>query len=97
LSDLLEDLHPRVARAAAVALGRAGRTGARPALLRLLGNQPSAELIDAIAAVADETVIVLLGRVARTHTDLATVAIEALRDIDDERAAAIADRLAGTA
>jgi HEAT repeat protein len=65
LADLLDDLHPQVALAAAVALGRAGRAAARPALLRLLGNQPSAELINAIAPVADGTVIVLLGRIAR--------------------------------
>jgi hypothetical protein len=79
--------------AAAVALGRAGRAAARPALLRLLGNQPSAELINAIAPVADGTVIVLLGRIARAQPGLAAAAIAALRDIDDARAAALINRM----
>jgi hypothetical protein len=89
LVDLLGDLHQAVAQAAACALGRMGRNEARPMLLRLLAEQPSAELIQAVSGIADDACIVLLGRIARTQSGLASDALEALRDMDDNRAAAI--------
>ncbi|MFL5255766.1 MAG: hypothetical protein ACJ8AI_23280 [Rhodopila sp.] len=46
-------------------------------------------MIQAIAAVADDACIVLLGRIARTRPDLADDALEALRDMENDRAAAI--------
>jgi hypothetical protein len=89
LVDLLEDLNRAVATAAACALGRMGRVGARPRLVRLLREDPSDEVIDAVTAVADAECIVLLGRIARTRPDLADAARSALRDIDDPRATAL--------
>jgi hypothetical protein len=89
LIDLLGDLHQPVARAAACALGRMGRSEARPVLLRLLAEQPSAELIQAVSGIADDAGVVALGRVARTRPDLAAEAVDALRDLEDPRAAAI--------
>jgi hypothetical protein len=89
LVDLLGDLQQAVAQAAACALGRMGRSEARPLLVRLLAEQPSAEVIEAVSGIAGDACIVLLGRIARTQTGLAATALEALRDIDDERAAAI--------
>jgi HEAT repeat protein len=89
LIDLLDDLNHQVAAAAACALGRQGRSEARPMLLRLLADQPSAEVIQAIANVADEACIVLLGRIARAGREYADDALEALRDMDNDRAAAI--------
>ena len=62
-------------------------------LLRMLLEDPSADVIDAIAAVADEQVVVTLGRIARTRPDLAPVATAALDEIDDPRAAALASAL----
>ena len=95
LVDLLQDLNGAVARAAAFALGRVGRGEARPMLLRMLREDPSADVIDAAVAVADEQIIVLLGRIARTRPELAPVASAALDDIDDPRAAALASALRG--
>jgi HEAT repeat protein len=89
LIDLLEDLNPAVASAAACALGRMGCAEARPMLLRLLGQQQSAEVIDAVSGVADDACIVLLGRIARSADPCAADALQALRDMDDDRAAAI--------
>jgi HEAT repeats len=87
---LLDDLDGEVARAAACALGRAGRGEARPVLLRLLRESPSAEVIDAAIAVADDECLVLFGRLARTRPDLAEAALAALDSAEAPRAAAIA-------
>ena len=59
------DLHEDVRLAAACALGRIGIGAARPALLKALREQPSREVVEAIAGVPDEEVLVLLGRTAR--------------------------------
>jgi hypothetical protein len=90
LAELLDDLDRRVASEAACALGRMGCGAARPALLRLLRQAPSAAVIDALAAVADEESLVLLGRLARTRRDLADAALAALDGSDAPRAATIA-------
>jgi HEAT repeat protein len=89
LVDLLGDLHPAVAQEAACALGRLGQREALAILSRLLREQPSPAVIQAVALVADDACIVLLGRIARTIPDLAQDALEALRDMDNDRAAAI--------
>ena len=89
LIDLLGDLHAAVASAAACALGKMGRLEARPLLLRLLQENPTADVIAAIVGVANDDGIVQLGRIARTRPDLAEATLDALEDIDDPRAAAI--------
>lgn len=90
LLDLLDDLHSDVRMAAASALGRMGRCEARSLLAGYLREQPSAELIDAIAPVADEDGIILLGRIARTMAGLSEAALNALDAIDHPRAERIA-------
>lgn len=85
----MADLDPDVSRATACALGRLGRPEARAALLGLLRDAPSAEVIDAITPIADEECVILLGRIARTVPDLADAAREALEAIDHPRAAQI--------
>jgi HEAT repeats len=90
LIERLADLDRNVAREAALALGRMSRSEARPALLRLLREVPSAAVIDAVAAVADEECLVLLGRLARTRSELREAALAALDSIDSPRAATIA-------
>ncbi len=89
LTDLLGDLHPAVAGAAACALGRMGHKEARPPLLRLLVTQPSADVIEAVVNVADEDCIVQLGRIARGSSAFSAAAIAALEDLDGDRAKAI--------
>lgn len=64
LLDLLDDPNHVGAGEAACALGRMGRSDARPMLLRLLRQAPSAAVIDAISAIADEECLVILGRIA---------------------------------
>jgi hypothetical protein len=90
LRELLDDLQRPVRMAAACALGLMGRTEVRPFLARYLREEPSAELIDAVAPVADEECIILLGRIARTMPDLSQAALEALDSIDHPHASRIA-------
>jgi HEAT repeat protein len=93
LRDLAADFHSQVRVAAACALGRMGRTEARPLLLRYLREAPSAELIDAIGPVADEECAVLLGQIARAVPYLSAVAFETLEAIDHPRAVKIVGHL----
>jgi hypothetical protein len=95
LADQLHDLNADVMLAAAMALGRMGQSVARPALLRLLREAPSADLIDAVAAIADETCIVTLRRIASARPELAACVLAALDDIDDPRATAVAAAMRG--
>ena len=90
LIGLLNDSDRTVARSAACELGRLGRSDARPALKQLLREAPSRDVVESIAAIADEECLVLLGRLARTTPDLADAAIDALESIDHPRASAIA-------
>jgi HEAT repeat protein len=90
LFDLLEDLDSNVRMAAACALGRLGRSEVRSLLAGFLRIAPSAELIDAIAGVADEECIILLGRAARAAPDLSQAVLDVLGSIDDPRAEEIA-------
>lgn len=88
--DLLDDLNPIVARSAACALGQIGRIEARPMLAKLLREEPSEEVIDAVSSIADEECMVELGQIARTEPGLSDAALNALDDIDQPRADAIA-------
>jgi HEAT repeat protein len=90
LRDLLDDLQRPVRMAAACALGAVGRNEVRPLLTRYLREEPSAQIIDAVAPVADEECIVLLGRIARTMPGMSAAALDALDAIDHPRALRIA-------
>ena len=90
LVELLDDADHIVAQEAACALGRMGRNEGRPLLLRLLREQPSATVIDAVSSVADEECLVVIGRIARRERDLADAALAALETIASPRAMAIA-------
>jgi hypothetical protein len=90
LVDLLDDLDRTVARAAACALGRLGRIEARPALIDLLRNRPSEDVIESVSSIADEECVVLIGRIARSTPGLAGAALDALESIDQPRAGVIA-------
>ena len=93
LIDLLADLDATVRTSSACALGRFGRQEARSALKTMLRRAPTPAAIEAIAAIADREFIVLLGRLARTQTDLTNMARDALALIDDPLAIKLADAL----
>ncbi|MEO8714787.1 MAG: HEAT repeat domain-containing protein [Acetobacteraceae bacterium] len=78
LIDLLGDHHRAVATEVACALGRMGRAEARRSLTRLLREAPSADVIAAVAPIADGTCIVLLGRLARSTSKPAAEVREGL-------------------
>jgi HEAT repeat protein len=96
LRDLLDDLHAEVRQAAACALGRMGRTEVRALLVRYLRQEPSVELVDAIAPIADDECVVLLGRVARAEPRLSEAALDALFSIGHPRAEQIAAAVGGS-
>ena len=89
LIDLLEDLHPTVATAAACALGHFGHREARPILSRLLRDEPTVDVVAAVVAIADADLVVQLGRIARTRPDLTAAVEAALEDIDHPRAGSV--------
>ena len=89
LLELLGDLHGPIAMAAACALGRIGRAEVRPVLLQLLRTAPCAEAIEAVTRLADDEVVVLLGRIARAHATLRGAALTALEDIDTPRSTVV--------
>jgi HEAT repeat protein len=93
LIELLQDLHEDVRLAAACALGRIGIDTARPVLLKALREQPSREVIEAIAAISDEEILVLLGRTAEIWQDLAGFIREVLDGIDHPLAPRISARI----
>jgi hypothetical protein len=93
LIELLDDLHQDVRLAAACALGRIGIGAARPAVLNALREQPSREVVEAIAGIPDEEVLVLLGRTAETRRDLAGLIRTVLDSIDHPLAAKIEARI----
>jgi len=90
LRDLLDDLHAEVRRAAACALGRMGRAEVRALLVGYLREEPSVELVDAIAPIADDECVILLGRVARAEPCMSDAALDALLSIGSPRAKQVA-------
>ena len=64
-------------------------------IARLLREEPSEEVIDAVSPVADEECIVLLGRIARSKPALSDAALNALESIDHHRASAMAIAIRG--
>ena len=65
LEACLADTHPAVRRAAAVVLGGFGRDQAKTVLLAELERYPTDDLVDALASIADDDIVVHLGRCAR--------------------------------
>jgi hypothetical protein len=93
LIDLLGDLHPQIATGAACALGRMGRAEALKPLKQVLLQEPTAPVIEAVAPIADEECIVMLGRIAKAAPDLGGVVADALEAIEHPRAVRVLQRL----
>ncbi len=94
LLELARDEAGEVRDAAVCALGRMGRREALPTLTRLLREDPSAAVIDAVAAIADEDCVILLGRLARTRPALAELVLDTLAVIAHPRARQLLQSLA---
>jgi hypothetical protein len=93
LFELLGDLNHAVSDAAGCALGRARRRDALDFLIARLRERPSAELIDAVAPIADEECIVLLGRIGAERESLRPIVLEAMDATDHPQAEKLAARL----
>jgi hypothetical protein len=89
LVDLLGDVHPTIATAAACALGHFGHREARPILGQLLREEPTEDVIAAVVAIADADLVVQLRRIARARPDLTVAVKAAIEDIDDPLAGAV--------
>lgn len=90
LVGLLGDHDRMVASSAACALGRWGRNEARPVLKKLLSEDPSREVVEAVVEIADEDCMTLLGQLARNRPAFAAAALDALESIEHPRAGKIA-------
>jgi hypothetical protein len=94
LLELMSDLHQDVCMAAACALARLRRQDARPLLALALAHAPTVRAIEAIAPIADDECIVLLGRLARgASPDLAEAARAALEAMYHPTAALLLGQL----
>jgi hypothetical protein len=91
LVDLLADLHPGVKHGAAMALGRLGRREGHAVLIGLLLTAPSAEVVGALAAIADDDDWVRLGQTALRVPELARIVLEVLEESEEPRAMAVAE------
>ena len=87
----LVDPSASVRRLAAIAMGNLGDAEAREPLIEELGRNPSRALIEALSGIADDDVLVHLGRCAERHPAFAGTVLDALRDMECARA----ERLAG--
>jgi HEAT repeat protein len=96
LLERLADQDEQVRVAATCALGDLGRIEARPLLLRLLQISPTVAIIEAAASVADEAVVIQLGKLAREQDCFRDPVIQALEDCDMVLAAKIRRDLAGS-
>ena len=93
LREGLRDRSPSIRRSAAIAMGNRGLAEAGPVLIAELARDPSIAVIEALAAIADDDLVVHLGRCAERHPSLAGAVVAALRDMENERAARLARRL----
>ncbi len=80
--------------AAACALGDLVRSEARPMLLGLLQTAPSVAIIEAAASVADDAMVVQLGKLAREQATFRDPIVQALEDCDLPLAAKVRRDLA---
>jgi hypothetical protein len=97
LAARLEDADFAVRTAAACVLGALGRPDARPALWRALDAAPSAGVIEALIAAADNDTLVRLGRWARERPLLRAPIAAALAELEDPLAKRIVRGLGGEA
>ena len=95
LEACLADTQPTVRRAAAIVLGGFGRDRAKAVLLAELARQPDGDVVDALASIADDDIVVHLGRCAEMHPELAGRIAAELEEMQTPRSLKIASRIRG--
>ena len=95
LEACLADTHSAVRRAAAIVLGGFGRDRAKAVLLPELARQPDGDVVDALAGIADDDIVVHLGRCAEAHPELAGQIAAELEEMQTPRSLKIASRIRG--
>lgn len=93
LEACLDDTQPAVRRAAAVVLGKFGHAGARTILLNELRRTPTGEIVEALSAIADDDIIVHLGRCADAHPALAGRIAAELEEMETPLSLKVARRI----
>lgn len=95
--DLLErgrsDPDPAVRRNTHITMGMLGYGSVKQPLLTELERNPTGDVVQALAAIADADIIVRLGRCAEANPRLTTLIVEELIDTEDPMARKIARRL----
>ena len=93
LEACLADAHAAVRRAAAIVLGGFGRDRAKAVLLAELARHPTGDVVDALAGIADDDIVVHLGRCAEMHPELAGWIAAELEEMQTPRSLKIASRI----
>jgi len=84
-----------VRKAALITMGLLGHAAAKPGLLSLLAVNPNGDLVRALATVADDDVIVELGRCGERHRALRSTLLKELGAMDHPMARAVVGRMGG--
>ena len=95
LEACLADTHAAVRRAAAIVLGGFGWNRAKAVLLAELARHPDGDVVDALAGIADDDIVVHLGRCAGMHPELAGRIASELEEMQTPRSLKIASRIRG--
>ena len=93
LEACLGDTQPAVRRAAAIVLGQSGHAGAKAILLNELRRTPTGEIVEALSAIADDDIIVHLGRCAEAHPALAGRIAAELEEMETPLSQRVARRI----
>ena len=93
LEACLGDTQPAVRRAAAIVLGRFGHAAAKAILLSELQRAPTGDIVEALAAIDDNDIVVHLGRCADAHPALAGRIAAELEEMETARSLKVARRI----
>ena len=93
LAACLDDTQPAVRRAAAIVLGQFGDARAKAILLSELQRTPTGEIVEALSAIADDDIVVHLGRCADAHPALAGRIAMELEEMETPRSLRVARRI----
>ena len=93
LEACLGDTQAAVRREAAIVLGRFGHAAAKAILLNELQRSPNGDIVEALSAIADDDIIVHLGRCAAAHPALAGRIAAELEEMETPRSLTVARRI----